>query len=340
VLAPRGTTLEFAPLLSEETMALLYRPGNFARKASDMLSGCFDRARWALREAPQYDVVVIFREALLFGVDWIERYLTRVVPTVFDFDDAVWLPNVSAANRRFQFLKGFDKVNRILAMVSGVSAGCEYLASHARRFNSNVFVVPTSIDLEKYGEPRTHEATDVLTVGWTGSVTTGAYLQLVAPALRRAAEAFPMRLRVIGAEVEIPGVDVQCEPWTPQREVPAIRAFDVGLKPSPREEWVRGKCPMKDIQYMTLGVPPVATDFGTAGESIRHGASGFLCNSDDDWVAALDRLRDVEERRRIGRAARTVVEERYSSTIAAAKFDEALHSARERFHRGASRASA
>jgi glycosyltransferase involved in cell wall biosynthesis len=329
--------LEFEPLLSEETMALLYRPGNYARKAADMLSGCLDRARWALREATRYDVVVIFRETVLFGVDWIERYLTRVVPTVFDFDDAVWLPNVSAANRRFQFLKGFDKVNRILGMVSAVSAGCEYLATHARRFNDNVFVVPTSIDLEKYGEPRLHDASDVLTVGWTGSVTTGAYLRLIAPALRRAAEAFPMRLRVIGAEVEIPGVSVECEPWTPEREVPALRTFDVGLKPSPREEWVRGKCPMKDIQYMALGIPPVATDFGTAGESIRHGVSGFLCDSDNDWVDALDLLRNVEERRRIGVAARQVVEERYSSTIAAARFEETLHAAGERFRRLSSR---
>jgi hypothetical protein len=149
-----------------------------------------------------------------------------------------------------------------------------------------------------------------------------------------------MKVRVIGADVEIPGVDVECEPWTPAREIPAVRTFDVGLKPAAREEWARGKCPMKDIQYMALGIPPVATNFGTAPESIRHGESGFLCDTDDEWVAALDRLRDVEERRRIAKAARAVVEQRYSATVAAAKFEETLRAAQDRFRRAPSRVSA
>jgi hypothetical protein len=233
-------------------------------------------------------------------------------------------------------LKGFKKVDRILAMVSSVSAGCGFLADHARRFNQHVHVVPTSIDLDAYTDPRVHAAVDVLTVGWTGSVTSSEYMKLIVPALQKAARAFPMRVTMLGGKVDIPGVDSAFIEWTPANEVPTIRTFDVGVKPAAREDWVRGKCPMKDIQYMALGIPCVATRFGTAVESIEHGTSGFLCDTDDDWVAALDRLRDPMVRSRMGVAARRTVEERYSSLVAADAFAGALEDARERF-RAASR---
>jgi glycosyltransferase involved in cell wall biosynthesis len=334
-LEQQGIALTFFPLLSSETMDVLYKPGHLLEKARDLVAGCVGRATWALRQARDFDAVVIYREVLLLGIDFIEELLARRVPTLFDFDDAVWLPNVSPANRRLRFLKGFAKIDRILGMVSSVSAGCEYLADHARRFNDNVFVVPTSIDLDLYGAPRAHESTEVLTVGWTGSVSTAEYLRLITDTLARAAKTVPMKLVFLGAaNVQVPGVDVRCVPWSSENEIPVIRTFDVGLKPTPREDWTRGKCPMKDIQYMALGIPPVATRFGTTLESIEHGRTGFLCDTDDDWVTALERLQDVELRRQIGKDARVVVEERYSSIVAAKRFACALEAARDRFRKG------
>jgi glycosyltransferase involved in cell wall biosynthesis len=332
-LAGMGIDMDFVPFLRPETMQYLYKPGHIVEKSRDVLAGCFGRALWSVRKAREYDVVIIQREAILLGVDWIERYLSRHVPTVFDFDDAVWLPNISAANRKVGFLKGFKKIDRILGMVTTVSAGCEYLAAHGRRFNSDVHITPTSIDLATYSPPREHVQRDVLEVGWTGSVTTGPYLKLIGNALAEASKRIKLRLSVLGAEVELPGVDVRCEKWTPEREVPYIRKFDVGLKPMPQEDWVKGKCPMKEIQYMALGIPCIATRYGTSVESIEHGVTGLLCEGDDvgEWVDALVRMNDVETRARMGVLGRRVVQERYSSEVAAAAFAKALESARRRF---------
>jgi glycosyltransferase involved in cell wall biosynthesis len=330
VLAGRVDT-EFLPFLSDDTMSFLYKPGRIPEKARDVLAGVARRAAWALRRAHDYDVVCIYREAWLLGGDPIERYLSGRVPTVFDLDDAVWLPNVSASNARFAFLKGFAKVERIMAEVNAVSAGCEYLAAHARKFNPDVFIAPTSIDLSLYGAPRRHEDADVLTVGWTGSSTSAWYLDLVVPMLQRAARRFPIRFEVVGAKIDFPGVDVRCTEWTAETEVSSIRRFDVGIKPAANETWAMGKCPMKDIQYMALGIPVVAQRFGTAVESIADGENGFLCETDDDWVAALDRLRDRATRQRMGAAGRRTVEQRYSAEVAAGKFEEALRCARDRY---------
>jgi glycosyltransferase involved in cell wall biosynthesis len=194
-------------------------------------------------------------------------------------------------------------------------------------------LVPTSIDLDAYGPPRRHIAGDRLVVGWSGSLTTASYLQLLGRALRRAAESFPLKVIVYGAQVELPGIDTECIPWSPETEVDVLRRFDVGIKPMPSEEWVRGKCPMKELQYMSLGVPPVAARFGTAGEAIDHGVTGLLCSSEDDWVEALATLRSPDLRARFGAAGRRTVEERYSAERAAAAFEGAMNAAVAGFER-------
>lgn len=330
-LASLGVELEFFPFLDPEATVRLYQPGRVCSKARNVLAGMLERLRWALRQARDFDVVVIHREAVPVGSSLVERIVARSVPTVFDFDDAIWLPNVSSPNRRFQRLKGFAKVERVLSVCSAVSAGCPYLADYARRHNPRVFLVPTSIDLDSYGPPRTHTEQEILKVGWTGSFTTGPYLQLVAEPLRQAAARLPMELLVLGAEVELKGVPTRCMPWSAETEVSVIRSFDVGLKPLPRTDWVRGKCPMKELQYMALGIPPVATRFGSGLESIETGRTGFLCGTDADWVDALLSLREPVRRAAIGAAGRREVEARYSSRAAAAAFARVLETARDHF---------
>ena len=330
-LAAAGITLEFFPFLDPESSARLYEKGRLWSKTRSVLAGSLRRLRWALGEARGFDVVVIHREAIPLALTLVETILARRVPTVFDFDDAIWLPNVSPANRRFERLKGFAKVNRALAMCSVVSAGCRHLLDHARRHNPRVYLVPTSIDLDLYSPPRLHAARETLTVGWTGSLTTSPYVELIAEPLRRAAGRVRMELVVFGGEVAIPGVKVRCERWSATGEVPLIRTFDVGLKPLPRTDWVRGKCPMKELQYMALGIPPVATRFGSSTESIEHGRTGFLCEAEDDWVEALASLEDPLRRAAMGRAARTVVEQTYSATSAAAAFARVLEAACDHF---------
>jgi glycosyltransferase involved in cell wall biosynthesis len=331
-LSARGITLDFLPFLEPPTMRFLHKPGHFFEKSRDVLTAMARRAAWTMRHVDQYDAVVIHREAMMLGVDLVERYVSKRVPTVFDFDDAIWIHAVTPANRHIAFLKGFEKTNRTLGWVTSVSAGCEFLATQARKFNDDVHIVPTSIELEKYSPPRVHAKTDVLHVGWTGSLSSARYLNEIKDAMAKAAKRIKMKLTVVGTRgFEIPGVDVECVDWTPETEVPIIRTFDVGLKPAAIEEWALGKCPMKDIQYMALGIPCVATNFGTAKESITHGVNGFLCDRDDDWVDALVQLQDVQRREAMGIAGRKTVEQRYSSIVAAHAFADTIESAVKRF---------
>jgi len=69
------------------------------------------------------------------------------------------------------------------------------------------------------------------------------------------------------------------------------------------------------LEYMAAGKPVVATDVGGASEIIVDGASGYLVPSDDSDVAAeriLNLLTNQVLAKRMGRAGRTLVEEKYS----------------------------
>ena len=85
--------------------------------------------------------------------------------------------------------------------------------------------------------------------------------------------------------------------------------------PLPADRWSRGKCGLKALQYMALGVPTVCSPVGVNSEIIQDGETGLLASTDDEWVEKLSGLlRSADERARLGRAGRETVEARYSAT--------------------------
>jgi glycosyltransferase involved in cell wall biosynthesis len=155
-------------------------------------------------------------------------------------------------------------------------------------------------------------------VGWIGSPTTAPYVQRLASVLQRARARHPFRLRISGAGVplDLSGIVGEHPPWTLDREVQLFNTCDIGVYPLLDDEWSRGKCGFKAIQFMACGVPVVASAVGVNREIIQDGVNGFLASSDDEWVEKLGRLlADGGLRRRFGEAGRRTVEDRYSLRI-------------------------
>ena len=92
-----------------------------------------------------------------------------------------------------------------------------------------------------------------------------------------------------------------------------VGGFDVGIMPLPNDAWSRGKCGFKLIEYLACGVPVVASPVGVNSQIVRVGESGFLCDTDSEWIGALKRLAgDPELRRRMGAAGREDVVRNWS----------------------------
>jgi glycosyltransferase involved in cell wall biosynthesis len=318
-LRDHGIELVFAPFASPGLAARLYRPGGYAAKAVGMLTALARRARDAW-SAHGYDAVFVPREASLVGPAWAERLARARRPAlIYDFDDAVWLPYVSPSNRYLSYLKFPWKTRAICRMAGAVLAGNAHLADYARRYNRNVHVIPSTVSLRRYRSRPDRVCNGLPVIGWTGSHSSSQYLSLVHGALVRLRRRRPFRFVVIGVSgLAVPGLDVECREWSARTEVEDLWELDVGIMPLSDDRWARGKCGMKAIQYMGVGIPPVASPVGVNREIIQHGENGLLATTEDEWVEALDHLlTDSDLRRRLGRAARRTVEDTYSAEVQA-----------------------
>ncbi|MGH2718273.1 MAG: glycosyltransferase family 4 protein [Actinomycetota bacterium] len=332
LLPPGAVDATILPLFSPDAYRHLYEPGALVRKAAQTSAALARRLVQGLRAA-RADVVVLYREAFPFGPALIEGLLEARVPLVFDFDDAIWLGQTSAANAWARRLKSPGKTGDIVAQAAMTTAGNEYLASYARRFSRAVEVIPTTLDTDRYRPPPGRGDRTPLRVGWSGSRTTSRHLASIDGALHRILDELPVELVVIGdPDFRLSGTGhqerVRVEPWRAETEIDEVGAFDIGLMPLPDDEWSRGKCGFKALMYMSLGVAPVVAPVGVNTDIVSDGTNGLLASTEDEWVGAVKRLvEDAELRRRLGGAARATVVQRYSGQAWAPRFLEVLETA-------------
>jgi glycosyltransferase involved in cell wall biosynthesis len=317
ILKEHGIEIEYAPFETEALKAVLHKSGNVAAKISAVSKNMLRRGR-KLDDARGYDLIYLFREAALLGPPWFERKAARSKPVVFDFDDAIFHTYKSPSNGYLSYLKFPGKTGEICRLSRHVMAGNEYLADYARRYNSNVTVVPTTIDTEKYKVGQ-KEPSNVVTIGWSGSFSTIQHLDTVRDVLAELAKTEEFRLRVIGAPVyKIPGVDVEAMQWRSATEIDDLAAIDIGIMPLPDDDWSKGKCGLKALQYMALGTPTICSPVGVNSTIIDDGVNGYLADSADEWIAKLKMLiHSPELRRKTGAAGRETVEREYSANVVA-----------------------
>lgn len=327
-----GFDVTVSPFYSREYFNFVYRPGNYVRKATGFTSLTLRRIN-ELFTMRDYDLVLLYREAIPIGPPFIERRIAQMgIPIVYDFDDAIFLPAVSEANKSVSFLKDPDRVSEILKLSDQVTVGNEFLASYARKFNSHVTVIPTAVDTNRFvprTDPRPIEGRK-LVVGWIGSPTTFQYLESLKEILATVAAKHPFTLKVSGAgrEVNFPGVDVQVVPWSMADEVSLFNTCDIGVYPLTDDDWSRGKCGFKAIQCMACGVPVVAAAVGVNREIITHGVNSMLASTRQEWIDHLSTLlTDVELRRSMAVAGRQTIEARYSLRVTAPQLAAVLNTA-------------
>ncbi len=335
LLERRGYTLEIAPLFDARAFDRLYRPGKWLAKGADLARAFASRLRDVLGAA-RADVVIVHREIWPLAGLLHEGILRARNPRfVFDLDDAIFLPNVSRANRAFAFLKDAHKSAWLARHAAAVSAGNGFLADWARGAGAktgDVFLVPTAVDTDVWRPAAGTRPPGTPILGWIGSHSTVSYLEPLRPVFTELARRVPgIRLRVIGAEFACEGIDVECQPWSLDTEVRALEETTIGLAPLTDSAWSQGKCGLKVLQYMALGKPVISSPVGANHEIVLDGVTGRFANSAEQWQDTVLQLLDSPaEQSRLGMAGRARVEQEYSLRAVEPRLAAALLHASER----------
>lgn len=277
--------------------AAQYRAGRVTMRANRMADA------WG---AADYDVVFVNRDLAGKGLA-AERLLRRRNPRfVFDFDDAVFMGNEKA-------------VAWMCTHAGWVTPGNPYLERWARQFSDRVTVVPTVIDTDRYllQTDAMRRPDQPVRVGWSGSSQSirgdlFPFLGMLTALQKRLG--FELVI-VSNAKPEVPVPDLHWSfvQWRAEEEGRIAERFDVGVMPLVDQEFQRGKCGMKLLQYMAAGIASIASPVGVNSEIVEHGASGFLAATPADWEGAIEVLvRDAALRRSVGQRGRAVCEQRYS----------------------------
>ncbi|HOY30498.1 MAG TPA: glycosyltransferase family 4 protein [Bacteroidales bacterium] len=313
-LVERGFSYRFSYLLNEKDDKTFYSNGHYFRKFLILMKSIWLRFN-DIKRSREYDIVFIYREAIMLGSVFFEkRFKKSGAKIILDFDDAIWLMDVSEGNKNLSWLKRPSKTADILRLSDTVFVGNSYLSRYAEQFNTNVNVIPTTLDTEKI-KTKTHNTSGKICIGWTGSYTTLKHFELAVSFLKKIQEKYPgeIKIKLISNVNHVEGLDISFCPWTKEKETEDISEFDIGIMPLPDDEWSRGKCGFKGLQYMALGIPAVMSPVGVNTEIIKNGENGFLANSDEEWIDKLSMLiESAELRMKIGKNGRKTVVEKYS----------------------------
>ncbi|HAZ10644.1 MAG TPA: glycosyl transferase family 1 [Candidatus Omnitrophica bacterium] len=300
------------PLLSEAYLKVKFKTGKTLY--FEILKGFLKRI-WVVLWAAKYDLVVIYCEALPYFPAILEKYLKlRRIPYVFDFDDAIF--HAYGQHKywivRWVFRK---KIGVVVGGARQVVAGNRYLAQYAEALNSNVRIIPTVVDTNRYPEKKyTVSAKNKFTIGWIGSPSTAVYLKTIGKILQQFSRDHDVRIILVGSgPINIPNLTLEIRQWAENTEIRDIQDFDVGIMPLPDTLWARGKCGFKLIQYMACGLPVIASCIGANKEIIDNNKNGFLVESSEEWYNALAALyKDVNLRKSMGSAGRLKAIQQYS----------------------------
>ncbi len=199
-------------------------------------------------------------------------------------------------------------INHFLANSSSVSVGSHTLLNYAGQFNQNVTILTSPVVAHSQFKSGRN---DVFTIGWIGFYNAHQHnlRKLFFPALKNVN--FPIRLVLLGVTkpehmVEIKGYfssnsNVILEipediDWQDELSIyKRIKQFDIGISPLLNTEINRAKSAFKLKQYLSCGVPVLASNIGENSIFLKDGINGYFCKNAAEYLEKILLVRDMTD---------------------------------------------
>jgi glycosyltransferase involved in cell wall biosynthesis len=316
LLKEQDFEIDTQSFFDENSWRILYKSGSVFQKSLAVVKGFLKRTWAALFLVHRYDFVVVHREAAPIGPPVFEWMIARLwrKKMIFDFDDAIWIPAISDNNRIAGYIKCFWKTRSICKWSYKIAAGNQYLQNFAKQYNHSVVIIPTAVDTHNRYNYLVDQNIGKPSIGWTGSHSTVKYLDAIYPVLQKLDEAYDFDFIVIcNKPANFQLKNSRYIEWKAGSEITDLTKINIGLMPLEPDEWSEGKCGFKVIQYLSLGIPAVASPVGVNKQIVDERINGFLCSTDNEWYEALSiLLQNSQLRTELGRKGREKIMSAYS----------------------------
>lgn len=261
-------------------------------------------------------IVYIGADLLPFFPPIMEIYLSlRGVKYIVELDDAIF-HNYDQNRSSFVRMVLGKKFHTVLKKASVVICGCSYLADYAKKWNSDTYIIPTSIDARKYENAILENRKETLVVGWIGSSYTSISIKQVVTAIKKLQSSIDFEFHLIGfdkiLEPILKGCNYKIIQWSEAKEVEYMSRFTIGIMPLEDTPFSRGKCAFKLVQYMAMGIPTVSTPL-QSNIDIDKGCGNFFANNNEEWYDKMYiLLKNRDLRDSIGKNNKKVAMEYYT----------------------------
>ena len=292
-LEQAGLDTTYSPLLSDLYLAKTYQG---SPKLLEIIKCYLQRMR-VLMTIHKYDLCLIEKELFPFLPYFIEfLFLLRCKQYIVDYDDAIFH---RYDEHKYKWVRMIfsKKISTLMSQAALVIVGNDYLYKYAKKnLCSNIVSIPTVVDTQKYQE-NNESLKDQFTIVWIGSQSTVRYLLEVVEPIKNICNLVNGKLLVIGANIQISGVEVELVKWSEDNEVALLKSADVGIMPLSKDNWDKGKCGFKIIQYMASKVPVIASPIGVNKKIIKHNVNGFLAETSEQWFNCFNEIyKGIENR--------------------------------------------
>ena len=269
---------------------ILYSKGKLFQKIGAVLKG-YLRRLYTLFELRNYDLTYIFLNVTPLGGSLFEkvfRFFSKKI--IYDIDDLVYLNKYYKENKLAKYFRYPSKYFYLMKSSDHVITCTSYLDNFVKKYNKKTTNISSTVHTKIY-TPKKFNRSNKIVVGWTGSFSTLPYLNLINNVILETQEMFGCDLHIISSKKEkFNYKKYKSIVWNSKNEVKDLKLIDIGLYPLPNEEWVKGKSGLKAIQFMSLGIPVIATNTEINRKVILNNKTGFLVNTEEEWLEALKKL--------------------------------------------------
>jgi glycosyltransferase involved in cell wall biosynthesis len=260
--------------------------------------------------APFFDIIHFNREFIPYINIRIHKYLALFkCKIIYEYDDALFLTH-----------KPKTKTKYLISVADYVICGNEFLYNYAIRYNENAVIIPTVVDKETYKNVEARKNKNDFIIGWIGAPTTIKNLDIVLEPLNRIMEEFPeTKFKYICDEEHGYLERVKNSffvKWDLNTYLDELNEIDIGIMPLYDDEFNKGKCGFKLMQYIALGKPVIASPIGVNNDIIKKSKAGYLCSGDEEWYSTIKKIyTDLELRKRLSDRAYKIFEDQFNSEV-------------------------